>query len=742
MEREGRRFQVAGRVTVIALMVALTLVFSAGVAGAEEKVWSDVCGVEVSVNVSDLAWDEVGQRLFVATDKGVQRYDPALGTWSSVGLEGFSISSLILEGDSLWAWAYSRGLCRYSLDDGTWDDLGMGPSRCWELASDGSGIYVAASDEGLWRFDTLAGAWSKVGEDEIPGYVVTCLAWDGSGLYVGTDFHGCLYYRPGEGTWTGLGGELDNPYYGIDSLLLHDGYLYVGSSLGLWVYDTQKKEWSRTTLYSSDINEMVCGGPCLYVATWYDGVIRFDPATGEAQNTWGGAINTYFTSLAWDGTRLYAGTQGKCVWRYVPQEGSWIRLGWAIKSARARGMAWDGASLYAGEYDGGIWAGDPQSRTWRDISLEEGPRGASVMLWGAGCLYVASGKELWSYAPGDRSWKMLGKVGDQESILSLAFSGSEVYAGTDGGCIWRYDRGTGEWENVFSHWFPIMVCALAWDGSGLCAGYNYLGSVMADWGGGVLRYDPRANIAYDLIAPSINDEISSLAWDGANLYVGREKTGLWKYAPTRGELQNVSGNAGLSLSVRSLFWSGSALFMGTESKGVWSYDPVSGNFTDTGGWISGYSVYSLAGDSSNLFAWANGHGIWRYGPKAAPAIDSVFPGQGTQLDLWLSLTVQGRGFETGAQVRLCKGSVVINALLVNVTSETRLTAVFSLFGAEPGVYDLVLVNPDGKEARLAQCFEVNGICGAGAGTALLPLGIALGLLSGGAMWRRRWKRRG
>ncbi|MEW6554125.1 MAG: YCF48-related protein [Actinomycetota bacterium] len=123
----------------------------------------------------------------------------------------------------------------------------------------------------------------------------------------------------------------------------------------------------------------------------------------------------------------------------------------------------------------------------------------------------------------------------------------------------------------------------------------------------------------------------------------------------------------------------------------------------------------------------------------APTVTSVAPNTGSQFAWALDLQIAGSGFQPGAGVRLEKGAAVLNAYNVNVISENQITCTVGAFGAEPGAYDVVVVNPDGQEARLPGAFTVTSPCGAGSGAALLMLGLTLGLLSlaGTAGWSRK-----
>jgi hypothetical protein len=97
-------------------------------------------------------------------------------------------------------------------------------------------------------------------------------------------------------------------------------------------------------------------------------------------------------------------------------------------------------------------------------------------------------------------------------------------------------------------------------------------------------------------------------------------------------------------------------------------------------------------------------------------VRSVSPSRGYQFTLVMNLErVEGRGFAPGVTVELVKGGSRLACYDVQVLSESELRCRVGLWGAEPGRYDLVLVNPDGSRAMMPSAFEVVPVCGAGAG---------------------------
>ena len=128
------------------------------------------------------------------------------------------------------------------------------------------------------------------------------------------------------------------------------------------------------------------------------------------------------------------------------------------------------------------------------------------------------------------------------------------------------------------------------------------------------------------------------------------------------------------------------------------------------------------------------------------AVISITPNQAYQHTIFFDITdLSGTGFQPGAQVRLEKDGYAIYAYNVNVVSSTQIACSISFFGVETGDYDVVVVNPDGQEARLEDGFSVIPACGAGGGAAVIVLGIMLGFISAASSFslrkRIRWKRR-
>lgn len=89
-----------------------------------------------------------------------------------------------------------------------------------------------------------------------------------------------------------------------------------------------------------------------------------------------------------------------------------------------------------------------------------------------------------------------------------------------------------------------------------------------------------------------------------------------------------------------------------------------------------------------------------------PFVRSITPDHGVVDTTVTDATIDGENLESGASVRLTRGAITIEATSVTFTSETTLTASFSLSGAELGAYTVVVENPGGATASKGEGFRV------------------------------------
>jgi photosystem II stability/assembly factor-like uncharacterized protein len=151
------------------------------------------------------------------------------------------------------------------------------------------------------------------------------------------------------------------------------------------------------------------------------------------------------------------------------------------------------------------------------------------------------------------------------------------------------------------------------------------------------------------------------------------------------------------------------------------------------------SLNAICAVGKNVWVVGNGGLILHAGDgsSAPPALTGVSPTYG--VDQWQTkVTISGKAFLPGAEVRIEKGATIINASNVIVKSSREITCDLSPLGHALGKYDVVVKNPDGQEGKLAGGFMVTNVCGMGAGASLSLFAGLVGLLSlAGVGYKRR-----
>ena len=108
---------------------------------------------------------------------------------------------------------------------------------------------------------------------------------------------------------------------------------------------------------------------------------------------------------------------------------------------------------------------------------------------------------------------------------------------------------------------------------------------------------------------------------------------------------------------------------------------------------------------------ANGTG-WPRGGYFPPTLSSIAPNSGNNNEAVSITSLLGNDFVYGATFGLHHTSMVTRyATAVQWIGKAKLTGNLDLHGLAAGTYDVVVVNPDGRSALIADAFTVNGVTG-------------------------------
>lgn len=92
----------------------------------------------------------------------------------------------------------------------------------------------------------------------------------------------------------------------------------------------------------------------------------------------------------------------------------------------------------------------------------------------------------------------------------------------------------------------------------------------------------------------------------------------------------------------------------------------------------------------------------------SPMIKMIIPNRGTN-DGPITVVLTGKNFDKKAATKLSKSGKEIEGSNTNVVSDDNASTTFDLKNQEPGVYDVIVTNPDGKSGVLAGGFTIEKI---------------------------------
>jgi hypothetical protein len=287
----------------------------------------------------------------------------------------------------------------------------------------------------------------------------------------------------------------------------------------------------------------------------YSPAIRFttvDPAPviswQQTNGLSGGAVQCIATS----GNTLFAGMGGfGGISRSTDNGATWTAVNSGLTTTDVRAIAVNGTSLFAGTYLGGVYLSTNNGASWRSVNSGlTNPIVVSLVVSGSNLLAGTSGGVFLSTNNGT-SWSpsntgLTSKVVNCFIVspganLFAGSNGDGVYVSTDNGSSWT---GTGPANAV--------VLSLAGSGTNLYAGTS----------AGVYRSTDNGK---SWNADGIADvQVLSLAVVGANLFAGTNGNGV--YGSTNSGTSWITVNTGLTdRTVRSLAVNGTILFAGTNA---------------------------------------------------------------------------------------------------------------------------------------------------------------------------------
>ena len=265
------------------------------------------------------------------------------------------------------------------------------------LAVNGSNIY-ACTDGGVYLSTNNGADWTAMNSG-MNIQVINSIAISGQNIFAGSGGNG-MYLSTNNGTnWSAVNQGLPFECY-INSITINASYIFTGTNTGFYVSTDNGAVWNQPGNILSDttvLNSIAVNGSDLFAGNSRGDRVFLSTNNGSEWNTDNNGLTTKsIWSVTNDGANVFAGayndlfmtTNGGSIWFETntglpPDTGYYFIMSMAIS----------GQYIFAELYPGGVYMSTNNGNSWYAVNT--------------GIL-------------------------DTTNVLSLAFSGTTLYAGTDG----------------------------------------------------------------------------------------------------------------------------------------------------------------------------------------------------------------------------------------------------------------------------------------------------------------------
>ncbi len=542
--------------------------------------------------------------------------------WSSAqqwtqtsGPGGGSVQCFAANGSKIFAGTWSGGVFLTTNNGTSWTAVNSGlPTDSWvySLADSGSKIF-AGTNTGVYLSTNNGATWSVTDTGQLNTGVLS-LAVLGTRIVAGTDGHGVFYSTDFGTTWDRVAiDSLSLDSTRVFSLLVSGTIIFAGGDSGVYRSSDSIADWTKVNsgLTATSVRSLASNSSYIFAGTNGGGVFQ---SNNSATPSWSafnssGLTNMYVQSLVVNGSNLLAGTNGGGVFQSSTSGASWTAVNSGLP-AGTRGILslWvNGSYIYAGTLNGGVFRSSTSGTpSW--TAVNSGLANTYVQSLAVNGSYLFAGLKFGggvvSSTTNGSTWTTInpGQPTDTCDILSLAASGSNLFAGTDSGGVFQSTDNGSSWSAFNSSGLTNMyVQSLVVNGSNLLAGTN---------GGGIFQSSTDGASWTAVNSGLTNMYVQSLVVNGSYIYVGTRGGGVFQ-SSTGGTPSWTAVNSGLPMDTcdYSLAVSGTNMFVGTDS-GVFLSANNGASWTAVNSGLPILFINSLTAIGANIFAGTYGDGIY------------------------------------------------------------------------------------------------------------------------------------
>ena len=440
----------------------------------------------LSDQVNAIAAD--AEHIWVATDKGINRFNKHENLWISYtvedGLANNKVSSVTIDADTVW-FGTESGVSKYQPKIDRWTtytrDDGLPSNRVMAIGVDGNYIWFG-TDKGLSRYNKAIDVWALRTTDDggLTSNEISAIAVEDEYVWFATD-KGVSRYDKKIDSWTQLTKSEGLADDNVTTIAIDEDFIWFGTQdAGVSLYSNTEqtfvKTYTRTDLLETDkINYVLVDGLYVWIGTANEGVQRYI----KPVDTWvhyeieDGLPSSNITAMVVDGQYVWFGTYEDGLARFDKIRGLWSTV------KKTEGLVSDNVKSIA-EQDGVLWIAtamglsrfDLQSRRWETYTKAQGLTTNYInrVVAADEAIWVGTSKGVGRYQ--NNRWKFWRRQHGLPSdfVLDVVVVDQTVWVGTRNG-LCQYNQEKDKWH-TFEDLKGLWINTIAVDGDSLWLGTN------------------------------------------------------------------------------------------------------------------------------------------------------------------------------------------------------------------------------------------------------------------------------
>lgn len=500
-----------------------------------------------------------GGGAFVSTDNGAN--------WAAAnnGLTNMYVWALASNGTRLFA-GTKNGLF-LSLNNGaTWTTYsnGLTNSEVHAILIKDTFVFAATYGGGIYRSGYSNNSWVQVNTG-ITSLYINSMTLLNNTLFASSNNKGIFISGNNGDTWT-VSDVANNGLLNDWVPVLTSGgtRVFAGTYTGVCVSENNGLSWTTVSngLIKNDVRAIAYNGFTLYCGI-NDGGVYTSTNNGLLWNLCGVQC-TSITSFTVNGKNVYAGAYGNYGVHLTTDSGtSWQLMYKGLTAPQVSTLTHIDSVLFAGTDGVGMFVSYNGGKQWApaDSGLDTKYAYCKALLATGNKVYLGTSNGVFSTTNLAVTWDPNSNGLTAKDVRALAYDGTSVFAGTNGGGVFKLNTGTGQWSAANTGLSSTYVYALWVNGTSLFAGTSGGVYVSTNQGG---NWTAVTN-GFPGIYVYAFTQSGNYMWAGtqSGIYFSKDNGVSWKAANT-----GLDGIA--TWDTRALTVSGTTVYAGTYNGAVWT----------------------------------------------------------------------------------------------------------------------------------------------------------------------------